>query len=223
MASSEASFNSGANFGAQRDPAGTVKHAFGMAHGTKNPGADLNKDSTSPRVELPSSRSFANRAERPVTSHSANGVEKIEPVSPEAFISRLRSKRRAAWGKFQMSTSSEPPEEPSTSRNQLIAEEDAWDVIQKWRRVVTFHFNDTGHAPARKFASLAETLDVEAMEPSQQQQTEEATGIPLPEILKLQEQKQTALLSIMHVHARLVFKVMLLDQFETCACMAVTE
>lgn len=88
-----------------------------------------------------------------------------------------------------------------------MSEEDAWGIIQKWRRVVQANFDDSVHAAVSRFAELADELDVAAMDPAQQQRTVHATGIPLPEILETQAQRQLAMISLMHIHSRLVHKV----------------
>ena len=90
---------------------------------------------------------------------------------------------------------------------QLMSEEDAWAVIQKWRCIVDAHFDDSVHAAVSKFAELADELDVAAMDPAEQRRTVQATGFPLPEILETQGQRQLAMISLMHIHSRLVFKV----------------
>lgn len=162
-------------------------------------------ESDSDYIELPAARAFADRAERPGKGAGATR-DPEQSTTSATFMSRLRKKRRSVWGKFRMSSSSAPGEDIANA-SQLMSEEDAWAVIQKWRCIVDAHFDDSVHAAVSKFAELADELDVAAMDPAEQRRTVQATGFPLPEILETQGQRQLAMISLMHIHSRLVFKV----------------
>lgn len=90
---------------------------------------------------------------------------------------------------------------------QAMTEDEAWAVVEKWRRVVDVHFDSTAAAPKTRYAHLAESMDVGAMELAEQRRTADVCGLPLDEVLALQNQRTDALCCLTQLHSRLVHKV----------------